>query len=120
MTDTETKWSNRVQEWRASGKTPEEFAEGKGFEPSTLRFWASKLRQGKTSPVTERAPCVRMARATLQALTALVLALLTSAMAPFSFVVVGLPYTSEDERQKENPSRHSESHDLHAQGSPRR
>jgi transposase len=64
MTDTETKWSNRVQEWKASGKTAEEFAEGKGFEPSTLRFWASKLRQGKTSPVTERAPRVRMARVT--------------------------------------------------------
>lgn len=62
MTETETKWSNRVQEWKASGRTAEEFAQGQGFEPSTLRFWASKLRQVKTAPVMERVPRVRMAR----------------------------------------------------------
>lgn len=62
MTETETKWSLRVQEWRASGKTAEEYAEGQGFEPSTLRYWSSKLRSGKGAPVTDRVPRVRMAR----------------------------------------------------------
>jgi hypothetical protein len=45
MTETETKWSERVREWRASGKRAEEFAEGRGFKASTLRFWASNLRR---------------------------------------------------------------------------
>ena len=43
---TEAKWRARVGEWRASGKTVAEFSEGEGYAPSTLRYWASRLRRG--------------------------------------------------------------------------
>ena len=41
--DTRAKWAERVAAWRASGETAPAFCAGKGFEPSTLRFWASRL-----------------------------------------------------------------------------
>jgi hypothetical protein len=44
MTGTEAKWSERVREWRASGKTAEDFASACDFEASTLRYWASRLK----------------------------------------------------------------------------
>lgn len=44
MTATEAKWAERVRDWRMSGKTAEKYADGQGFKPSTLRFWASRLR----------------------------------------------------------------------------
>jgi ABC-type amino acid transport substrate-binding protein len=44
MTGTETKWSGRVREWKATGKTAAEFSTGRGFAASTLRYWASRLR----------------------------------------------------------------------------
>jgi len=44
MTSTEAKWAERVRDWRASGKSAELFAEGKQFEASTLRYWASRLK----------------------------------------------------------------------------
>jgi transposase len=62
MTETEAKWSERVREWRASGKTAEEFAEGRGFKGSTLRFWASTLRRTETGTGRGRKPGVRMVR----------------------------------------------------------
>ena len=62
MTDTETKWSERVGEWRASGKTAEEFAEGRGFKGSTLRYWASTLRTAEGAPGRTRKPRVRLVR----------------------------------------------------------
>jgi hypothetical protein len=43
-TSTAAKWSERVREWRASGKTAEEFASAFEFEASTLRYWASRLK----------------------------------------------------------------------------
>jgi hypothetical protein len=55
------KWAGRVSEWRRSGKLVEEFAEGKGFQASTLRYWASRLKKAKSEPVGT-APVVRMAR----------------------------------------------------------
>jgi hypothetical protein len=64
MTETETKWSERVRDWRAGGKSAEEFSEGQGFKASTLRFWASQLRR-KTPADKERpapVPAVRIAR----------------------------------------------------------
>lgn len=61
MTETEAKWGARVLEWRESGKAAEEFAAGRGFEASTLRFWASRLKNTKAES-TERTPVVRMAR----------------------------------------------------------
>lgn len=42
MADSAT-WAKRVAEWRASGQTAREFASGRGFEASTLRWWASQL-----------------------------------------------------------------------------
>jgi hypothetical protein len=47
MTETETKWSERVGEWKASGQTAAVFADGRGFKPSTLVYWASCLRRGR-------------------------------------------------------------------------
>jgi hypothetical protein len=58
---TEEKWRTRVAEWRESGMTAEEFASGRGFEASTLRFWSSRLRHvEETSSASE--PTVAMAR----------------------------------------------------------
>src|ERR1700733_6381833 len=46
MTSTAVRWAQRVREWRASGKTAGEFASGRDFEASTLRWWASRLKAG--------------------------------------------------------------------------
>ncbi len=68
MTETETKWANRVQAWRASGKTADAFAAGEEFEASTLRYWGSRLKaerkvEPKASVVGHSAPSrVAMAR----------------------------------------------------------
>src|SRR5579864_2401207 len=65
MTETETKWSERVREWKASGKTAKQFVEGRDFKASTLVYWASCLRRG-SGPSARREggePRVRMARA---------------------------------------------------------
>jgi len=45
MTETETKWSERVKEWKASGRTAKEFAQGRDFKPATLTYWSCRLRQ---------------------------------------------------------------------------
>jgi hypothetical protein len=71
MTQTETKWLERVREWRGSGETAERFAEGQGFKASTLRFWASRLRTeadaafapGMPPAATSRVRLVRVRRA---------------------------------------------------------
>ncbi len=44
MTETHTKWSERVTEWRASGQSAPDFAAGRDFKASTLVYWASHLR----------------------------------------------------------------------------
>jgi hypothetical protein len=64
MTETETKWSERVREWKASGRTAKEFAEGRDFKPSTLIYWASCLRTGNGGRprAKTREPRVRMVR----------------------------------------------------------
>ena len=66
MTETETKWADRVRDWKSSGKRAEEFATGRAFKASTLRFWASRLRSapGKAAASAEREPRVRMALVT--------------------------------------------------------
>jgi hypothetical protein len=46
MTETEAKWTERVREWKASGKSYNEFAEGQEFKGSTVRYWACVLRRG--------------------------------------------------------------------------
>jgi hypothetical protein len=66
-TTTKSKWAARVREWKASGLTGEEYAEGKGYAGATLRWWCSRLRRdqggGQVVPQTT-APTshVRMAR----------------------------------------------------------
>jgi hypothetical protein len=65
MTDTETKWTERVRAWRASGRTAREFAEGQEFKPSTLTYWASQLRRSGSAEgggAGKRASRVRMVR----------------------------------------------------------
>lgn len=59
MTETEAKWVARVADWRESGKSAEEFAEGRGFQGSTLRVWASRL---KTKNGDSTVPRLRIAR----------------------------------------------------------
>jgi hypothetical protein len=65
MTDTETKWTERVRAWRASGRTAREFAEGQEFKPSTLTYWASQLRRSAETAgdgAVKRVARVRMVR----------------------------------------------------------
>jgi hypothetical protein len=64
MTETESKWAERVREWKASGRTAGEFAEGREFKASTLVYWASCLRRGRVGALSpkKRQPPVRMAR----------------------------------------------------------
>ena len=62
MTETEAKWSERVREWRAGGKSAEEFAEGRGFKGSTLRYWASSLRKLEGGTRAESRAGVRLLR----------------------------------------------------------
>lgn len=40
---TEVTWRKRVEAWRASGLTAEEFSDGRGFAAGTLRWWSSRL-----------------------------------------------------------------------------
>jgi len=49
MTATERKWAERVQEWRGSGVSADDFARGRGFESSTLRWWSNRLGRGAVS-----------------------------------------------------------------------
>jgi|SRR5271163_3849004 len=67
MTETESKWSERVREWKASGKTAKEFAGGRDFKPSTLVYWASCLRTGadgtgRSKKRERRVPMARVVR----------------------------------------------------------
>jgi hypothetical protein len=60
MTPTAAKWDERVRDWRASGKTAEEFAVGQNFEASTLRYWASRLKtEGPSKSAMAMARVVR-------------------------------------------------------------
>jgi hypothetical protein len=69
MTATELKWAERVKEWRAGGQPAAEYAQGRGFKESTLRWWASRLDRGATWTPRRRSAAkakpaapVRMAR----------------------------------------------------------
>jgi hypothetical protein len=55
---TRQKWVERVRAWHASGQDAGAFAAGKGYEPSTLRWWSSRLGREETLrivPVVARA-----------------------------------------------------------------
>lgn len=58
MSDKKTMWQSRVVEWRASGKTAEEFSTGQGYTAGTLRWWSSRLRREARSGT----PTIRVAR----------------------------------------------------------
>lgn len=45
MTATEAKWSERIREWKASGKSLHEFSAGQPFKASSLGWWAWQLRK---------------------------------------------------------------------------
>jgi len=45
MSDASIRWSKRVEAWRASGETAEEFSGHEGYGANTLRWWASKLKR---------------------------------------------------------------------------
>jgi transposase-like protein len=61
--ETEAKWRGRAEAWRESGKSAEDFSAGKGFEASTLRYWASRLQIGAKAAAPASAPSrVPMAR----------------------------------------------------------
>jgi hypothetical protein len=49
MTETETKWAARVEEWRSSGETAAAFCKGKDFSPGGLRYWSRRLRKRASS-----------------------------------------------------------------------
>ncbi len=60
MTETESKWAERVAAWRASGQTAPTFCKGKDFSPGGLRYWAARLRSAAAA--AQRADDMRLAR----------------------------------------------------------
>ena len=61
MADARTIWKQRIASWRASGESAERFAVGRGFAASTLKWWASKLRDDSSTPIVRLAQVVRSA-----------------------------------------------------------
>lgn len=53
----EAKWRERVEAWQRSDQSAPDFCAGKGFQASTLRYWASRLRR-----IEREAASVRIAR----------------------------------------------------------
>jgi hypothetical protein len=41
---TRSEWAERVQAWRTSGESAEEFALGQGYSPGTLKWWSHRIR----------------------------------------------------------------------------
>lgn len=66
MTRTESKWAERVADWRASGQSGADYARGREFKPSTLYWWSSRIGRddvrGTEREGSTRAPSVRMVR----------------------------------------------------------
>ncbi len=64
MTETEAKWTERVQQWRDSGLTARKFSTGRGFSAGGLRHWAHRLsRRGVAAAVLTRSPRTKRAAA---------------------------------------------------------
>ena len=54
-------WTKRIEEWRASGLTAEEFCRPRGFDADRLYRWSSRLaKRAKESPKAE--PTISIAR----------------------------------------------------------
>ena len=66
MSETESKWAERVRAWRSSGLSAPEYVQGRGFKETTLRWWASRLGRGRSTGqlATPSTAMVRMARVT--------------------------------------------------------
>jgi hypothetical protein len=62
MTATEQKWAERVESWRESGLTSEQYSAGRGFSASGLRHWAYKLGRTERPRPTAEVPDVRIVR----------------------------------------------------------
>jgi hypothetical protein len=67
MSETEAKWVERLREWQDSGKTAEEFAAGKLYKASTLKWWRIQLRrrgqfEGQTRQRGKSIPMARVVR----------------------------------------------------------
>src|SRR5208283_3119726 len=65
MTGTQTKWCDRVRDWKASGRSASDYADGRGFAAATLVWWSSRIRGGalgKEAASTAPSSEVRMAR----------------------------------------------------------
>ncbi|HEY2778017.1 MAG TPA: hypothetical protein VGI77_08940 [Gaiellaceae bacterium] len=62
MTATEAKWAERLRQWRASGQSAEEYATGREFKASTLRFWASTIKRAESKEGAAPSRGVRMVR----------------------------------------------------------
>ena len=62
MTATEQKWAERIDGWRESGLTSEQFSEGRAFSANGLRHWAYKLGKTKRRRPGVEAPEVRIVR----------------------------------------------------------
>ena len=57
MRSTAAEWTKRVRVWSESGRTAEEFAQGKGYTGRLLRGWAGEFKRR-----SRRTPTVKMAR----------------------------------------------------------
>ena len=56
MTGTQSKWLERVREWKASGRSASDYAEGRGFAAATLVWWSSRIRGGALGSEAASAP----------------------------------------------------------------
>jgi transposase-like protein len=56
-------WQKRVERWRDSGLTAEQFAGELGINAGTLKFWGYKLGKESREAATTRAPRTRPATA---------------------------------------------------------
>jgi transposase-like protein len=64
--ETRDEWQKRVERWKDSGLTAEEFAAETGINAGTLRFWQYKLKKGsqwetprrRTAPVAPNASSI--------------------------------------------------------------
>ena len=61
MSETATKWRQRVAGWRASGEAAKTYSTRHGFTTSSLRYWASRFRREDAiaGPVVRLAQVVR-------------------------------------------------------------
>jgi hypothetical protein len=61
MSDTATKWRQRVAGWRASGETAATYSARHGFTTSSLRYWACRFRREDAiaGPVVRLAQVIR-------------------------------------------------------------